>query len=179
MDFCFSALYAYNLTSSFFSCSSLPKLAQSSYQQANIIQSQLKTQTKAHSSVLVWAGLAEFALLTLCSSCASSCACLIGRITVAITKKMALSVKPSKFSHDWRKLRGPDAEIASELETGFSYKHESMKPRFRPDSLVHFLSVQREAEWERRLAALSQAAGWMWGRRWGKGGVELQKVKWG
>lgn len=74
---------------------------------------------------------------------ASTCACPIGRITVAITKKMGLSIKPCKFSHDrWKKPKGPDAEIASELETGFSHKHEIMKPRFRPDTFSHFLFVQ-------------------------------------
>lgn len=137
---------------------------------ANIIQSQLKLKTpkKAHFSVLVWTGLARFALLTLCASCVSSCACLIGRITVAITKKMALSVKSCKFSNDRWKLRCLDAETASELETGFSHNHEIMKPQFRPDSLAAFLYVQGKAGWEHHLAALSQAAGWMWGRRRGK-----------
>lgn len=80
---------------------------------------------KEYFLVLVPASPAGFALLTPCPYCESSCTCLIGQITVAITEKMALSVKafepcisssssPGDFagSHDGRRAAGSDTEIS-------------------------------------------------------------------
>lgn len=87
---------------------------------------------------------------------------------------MALSIKLFKFSHDRWKLRGPAAETASELETGFSHEHEIMKPRFRPGTLVHFLSVHM---FKRRqngsIISLLVGGCWMDVRE------ETRKVGWG